>query len=1053
METNEAAMETNEAAPPDAAPADVVVEEAPPDAPPASVVVEEVPPEEATKEVVVNEEDGAISKAETEGAINADPSVHAIPRKTFFVDEELLEDVERKTWMQRMMDWGSSGVMYLPKSVDISNKRVNVVYCILEVIVLALTIWYFVRPEQYSASLKPDSQVIFCGNRCEPLPETMDNMTNEGAAASYCTQTSTYSSGGASYGPFECLHRCGHSSSSTASYCLQPSQLLRISGEEAFVPSYYRLNDMMLPSSGSCSSGYTLQGSVCVKENDYFVPGIEKLSVSFSHQFVVYPIYNSMSFSDRAPPLKAHSGAYHSQGWDVGMLSILFSPGGSELKRFLPGQGISLTIEEMLSAAYVEGVDSISLETLDANGLPSRLTGLGLEPREVFADVTLYEVMSMSTCAHKPTGVHPDATDPSTSRTPGLSKECWSNAFSTLDRDGDGVITANDLNGQSRSKGAMLQNFTRQELRAGVALAAQWFPEQASRLIIHASLIMELVMQNDFNDADLDKVPTPPDPLSKMKKTVPFGSTSDGSDSNATVVAECFEGVFKVALNSVTLMFGILGVTTPSESFVSELVQAKSALIHRIVSVLQDGHADSDAAIALKVWQVFDILHEEGIFSAILEHTLQNLSWWKASAIIVRVAATVAAWYASGTTLLLLQLGLAVPNAAELIEGLKEVHDDCELPDISLPIPVTIDIWTTSSNICELHHTMETEPKEVTVEWSGPIACLSVHVDRRWAKQQEEQTVGQSGIRVVHMNGIQVKFRQMGSFYFLEEQALLRNITVALLWVQFPVLICYWFCMLFLGMLSSIYSAVLHQEVNVAEGLKGFSVRLLTYSSAFMNLRGKSLNLKSDGITKKCVAERLSKICDNLEVEDSVLEHVGHVIFHSLKSFKKDNAPNTDVVTCQEFCAACSTNEPLQLGTLVKIFDKDRKQGCLESFFLDKKLGEVRRAAMAESDAAEPEEEADDSEESHAAHSRVVQAYRDVQFMLKDLGRIEQLALKTAQDLDVNPSTLGLVGTSNHPGVAAPAGSVLPKLKRSVSEDSIGEEASAEKRDPRDIER
>ena len=63
------------------------------------------------------------------------------------------------------------------------------------------------------------------------------------------------------------------------------------------------------------------------------------------------------------------------------------------------------------------------------------------------------QVMSMSTCAHKPTGVHPDATDPSTSTNPGLSKECWSNAFGTLDRDGDGVITANDLNGQSRSKG------------------------------------------------------------------------------------------------------------------------------------------------------------------------------------------------------------------------------------------------------------------------------------------------------------------------------------------------------------------------------------------------------------------------------------------------------------------------------------------------------------------------------------------------------------------------------------------------------------------------
>ena len=29
-------------------------------------------------------------------------------------------------------------------------------------------------------------------------------------------------------------------------------------------------------------------------------------------------------------------------------------------------------------------------------------------------------------------------------------------------------------------------------------------------------------------------------------------------------------------------------------------------------------------------------------------------------------------------------------------------------------------------------------------------------------------------------------------------------------------------------------------------------------------------------------------------------------------------------VTCQEFCAACSTNEPVQLDTLVKIFDKEK---------------------------------------------------------------------------------------------------------------------------------
>ncbi|CAK9088020.1 unnamed protein product [Durusdinium trenchii] len=512
---------------------------------------------------------------EAQAEENGEEQVVSIPRKTFFVDEEELEETERKTLLQRINDWASSGVVYLPKSVDIANKRVNIVYCFLEIVVLALTIWYFVqRPEQYSVSLTPDAQVTFCGSRCEPLPSRMDAMTDQDSS-SYCGSL-TYTNGADSYGPFECLRRCGHPNSTT--HCLQPSELLRISGEEAFVPTSYRLTDTLQAVNGSCAMGYTLQSSVCVWQQDYFVPAIEKLAVSFNHQFVVYPVYNSLSFMERAPPLKAHSGAYKSQGWDVGLLSVLFSPSGAEVKRFQPGQGVTLTLEEILQAAYVEGADSIGLDSVysraDAavSSLPARLTGLA----------------------------------------------------------------------------------------------------------------------------------------------------------------------------------------------------------------------------------------------------------------------------------------------------------------------VTIDIWTTSSQTCEIHHTIQTEkPKEVQVEWSGPIACMSVHVDQRWAKQQEEQTLGALGMRVVNMNGVHVKFRQMGSFYFLEEQALLRNITVVLLWVQFPVLICYWFCMLFLGMLSGIYSAVLHQEVNVAEGLKGFSARLLTYSSAFMNLRGKSDNLKSDGVSKKCVSERLSKICENLEVEDTVLEQLSHVIFHS----------------------------------------------------------------------------------------------------------------------------------------------------------------------------
>eukprot|EP00439_Symbiodinium_sp_Y106_P043026 s4922_g5.t1 len=58
--------------------------------------------------------------------------------------------------------------MYLPKTVNIANPRINVVFFFLELVTVGLAIWYFVSPDKYSQVVVPDVQVTMCDRRCEP---------------------------------------------------------------------------------------------------------------------------------------------------------------------------------------------------------------------------------------------------------------------------------------------------------------------------------------------------------------------------------------------------------------------------------------------------------------------------------------------------------------------------------------------------------------------------------------------------------------------------------------------------------------------------------------------------------------------------------------------------------------------------------------------------------------------------------------------------------------------------------------------------------------------
>lgn len=376
-------------------------------------------------------------------------------------------------------------------------------------------------------------------------------------------------------------------------------------------------------------------------------------------------------------------------------------------------------------------------------------------------------------------------------------------------------------------------------------------------------------------------------------------------------------------------------------------------------------------------------------------------------------------------------------------------------------LSVIVDIWTSNIGLCKIFPTLSKNgATKVKIDFDGPLACLTVQAKRVVTSQKENIPVGNDGtFRLREMNGVSIRFRKMGEFTFYDEQGVISSLTMLWVWAQIPLAVTAWFVLNLLGRLSSIYRCLMTQELSVGDAVKGFCTRALVYSSAFMDLSIPTS--EGTGINKLCIAERLSNsLSSSSKVDDATLSNVSESIYSGLKSYKKDNAPEAETVTCQEFVAACCANEPLVLKTIVQIFDKDRKLGFLESVFLDKALAQVRR--QAEQDAAEEGEEEGEVEDKatkpddSAQHSAIVQACSNVQSMLEALEHIETTARKTATDVDVNPNTLGLHNKSSDgqiQGGPSEGQTVLPKLNRSVSQDSIGDEGDATKRDFRDAER
>jgi len=313
---------------------------------------------------------------------------------------QVVKDAPRKSFFAKCCP---GLAVYMPKYVCLHSPRLSLLYNLLMLMCALGLAYYVIMNNKFVKTSPPTGKVALCGMRCEALPDAMDTLMTAGESA--CTTAAaglTYAhSSGSVYSDISCVKRCNNT---VAPSCVHRDELVRVSSESAFIPTFYRETYLAPKASGvACPSGMAANaaGTQCNSTQDYFVSGADKAPVNFDVEFVVKAIEESvLNYITTAKDRKGHTGAFTSQGWEDGFKVMLFSAKDLAtkskddtypvVKTWLQGQRISITLEELLQSAWYSSLDAdgaLSIDGayadsalgVDAGGLlpgpPLRLTG------------------------------------------------------------------------------------------------------------------------------------------------------------------------------------------------------------------------------------------------------------------------------------------------------------------------------------------------------------------------------------------------------------------------------------------------------------------------------------------------------------------------------------------------------------------------------------------------------------------------------------------------------------------------------------------------------
>mmetsp|Transcript_27011 Transcript_27011/g.46879 ORF Transcript_27011/g.46879 Transcript_27011/m.46879 type:complete len:595 (-) Transcript_27011:201-1985(-) len=255
---------------------------------------------------------------------------------------------------------------------------------------------------------------------------------------------------------------------------------------------------------------------------------------------------------------------------------------------------------------------------------------------------------------------------------------------------------------------------------------------------------------------------------------------------------------------------------------------------------------------------------------------------------------------------------------------------------------IVFDIFYTNAGGCQLsmkHDWVTTDNKK--------LGCVIPKISRKWTRKSSTSLISANGDAVSRIyHGIQFEFHVEGSFKFLDAAKVFKGLTTILIWMQIPIWVLYFFSIIFLGQLSAIYNRVIHQEMSLKDAIVGLAARLISHSSAYADVQD-----QADGISKQRILERFSLIMQyNEDLDDAEVAKFVDFVYKALASaggieVGQTAATSADAISVQDFCAACSSNEPLTFDALVQIFDQNRELPFFEGIFNDAVCARVRNVA------------------------------------------------------------------------------------------------------------
>jgi len=280
--------------------------------------------------------------------------------------------------------------VYLPKYVTVQNYRLGTLHIFLMLVCVSLTVYYFVSNDKYMVTKNPITSISICRQYCrQKLKEQLSGGVCEASNAAFVHSNVIYQN-------IVCASSCTAGNFGFGGTpCLVDSDLIRIDGETAFIPTFFR-DEIYVPKiigSGNCSAGYQeVSGKphLCTRVWNYYVAGAEQLTLSFNYAFYLRPhenILDPRKLFIETPQLMAHSGSFNPEGWDHSLYSILFDAQGNEVTRYEQGKMISLSLRDLLNNAYFEEQNKDTSSHLSLNTqfvqpdlgvselMPLRLTG------------------------------------------------------------------------------------------------------------------------------------------------------------------------------------------------------------------------------------------------------------------------------------------------------------------------------------------------------------------------------------------------------------------------------------------------------------------------------------------------------------------------------------------------------------------------------------------------------------------------------------------------------------------------------------------------------